>query len=158
MFSSCCGYRKAKGEDTEALLPHYADDTVLQRGLHQKLHSYQMVRALSKGFLPSTEQLIINLRTLLASDILNPQNPDLSDSGRLLVKFTKQWLSDFIETVRHKNDDDQIQDFIWYLTKSNITLDTGDLANQASKVRAKADSAAGLFRNIGWRTRQLNAS
>lgn len=93
--------------------------------------------------MPSTEQLIINLRTLLASDILNPDNPDLSDSGRLLLKFTKRWLLQFIETLRHKNDSDQIQDFIWFLTKSRISLDTEDIAKNASNVKAKADATAG---------------
>ena len=144
-MSSCFGFRKSKGEDTEALLPEYQDDTVLQRKLHQKMHSYQMIRALSQGFMPSTEQLIINLRTLLASDVLNPDNPDLSDSGRRLLKFTKQWLTEFIETIRHKNDEDQIQDFIWFLSKSKISLDTEDLANTASKVKAKADTTAGML-------------
>lgn len=93
--------------------------------------------------MPSTEQLIINLRTLIASDVLNPDNPDLSDSGRLLIKYSKQWLIDFIEAIRHKNDADQIQDFIWYLSKSRISLDTEDLARSAANVRAKADASAG---------------
>lgn len=93
--------------------------------------------------MPSTEQLIVNLRTLIASDVLNPDNPDLSDSGRLLLKYSKQWLIDFIETIRHKNDADQIQDFIWYLSKSRISLDTEDLARSAANVRAKADASAG---------------
>lgn len=75
-MSSCFGSRKRKGEDTEALLPLYANDTSLQRTLHQKMHTYQMLRAISKGFMPSTEQVIVNLRTLLASDFLNPDNPD----------------------------------------------------------------------------------
>ena len=42
-MSSCFGFRKSKGEDTEALLPQYADDTSLQRSLHQKMHTYQMI-------------------------------------------------------------------------------------------------------------------
>jgi len=144
-MSSCFGFRKTKGEDTEALLPHYADDTSLQRSLHQKLHTYQMLRALSAGFMPSTEQLIINLRTLLASDILNPDNPDLSDSGRLLLKFSKQWLSQFIEILRHKNDNDEIQDFVWLLTKSRISLDTENLAKSASNIKARADATASMY-------------
>lgn len=143
-MSSCFGSRKSKGDDTEALLSSYADDTSMQKTLHQKLHSYQMLRAISKGFMPSTEQLIINLRTLLASDILNPNNPDLSDSGRLLMKYSKQWLTEFIEMLRHKNDADQIQDFVWFLSKSRISLDTEDLAHNASQIKAKADSAAGM--------------
>jgi hypothetical protein len=93
--------------------------------------------------MPSTEQLIINLRTLLASDILNPENPELSASGRLLVKDTKQWLAQFIEMLRNKNDGDQIQDFMWFLSKSRISLDTTDLVNTASQVKAKADATAG---------------
>ena len=144
-MSSYFGFRKRKGEDTEALLPQYSDDTAMQKSVHQKMHSYQMFRALSKGFMPSTEQLIINLRTLLASDVLNPDNPDLSDSGRLLIKFSKQWLMEFIEMLRHKNDGDQIQDFIWFLSKSRVSLDTNDLVNKASNVKAKADAKAGEF-------------
>lgn len=93
--------------------------------------------------MPSTEQLIVNLRTLLASDLLNPDNPDLSDSGRLLLKFSKRWLSQFIETLRHKNDNDQIQDFIWLLSKSRISLDTEDITKTASNVKAKVDATAG---------------
>lgn len=144
-MSSCFGFRKSKGEDTEMLLPQYEDDTSLQRSLHMKMHSYQMVRALAAGFMPSTEQLIINLRTLLASDILNSDNPDLSDSGRLLLKFSKRWLMQFIEALRNKNDGDQVQDFIWFLTKSRISLDTDDLAKNASKIKARADATAGAF-------------
>ena len=144
-MSSCFGLRrKAANEDTEALLPRYADDTNLQGSLHQKMHSYQMLRALSMGFMPSTEQTIINLRTLLASDLLSPDNPDLSDSGRLLVKYCKRWLQQFIEMLRHKNDRDQIQDSVWFLTKSRVSLDTEHLTASASKVKSKADATAGL--------------
>ncbi|KAL8955365.1 MAG: hypothetical protein Q9183_006682, partial [Haloplaca sp. 2 TL-2023] len=117
-------------------------DTSMQRTVHQKMHSYQMYRALSKGYMPSNEQLIVNLRTLLAADILNPDNPDLSDSGRHLSKYTKQWLAQFMEMLRNKNDDDAIQDFIWYLSKSRISVDTEDIANQASNVKSKADATA----------------
>ncbi|KAA6413277.1 MAG: bactericidal permeability-increasing [Lasallia pustulata] len=150
-MSSCFGFRKSKGEDTEALLPQYQDDTILQRSLHQKMHSYQMVRALSKGYMPSTEQLIVNLRTLLASDVLNPDNPDLSDSGRLLIKYSKQWLTQFIEMLRHKNDEDQIQDFMWFLSKSRVSVDTDDLAKRASKVKSRADATAAYesLRTVG---------
>ncbi|KAK3174904.1 hypothetical protein OEA41_002150 [Lepraria neglecta] len=150
-MSSWLSFRKSNGEDTEALLPQYADDTGLQRSLHQKMHSYQMIRALGQGFMPSTEQLIINLRTLLASDVLNPDNPDLSDSGRLLLKFTKQWLSQFIEALRHKNENDEIQDFIWFLTKARISLDTEDIAKSAKNIKSKADATAAYesLRTVG---------
>lgn len=93
--------------------------------------------------MPSNEQVIINLRTLLAADILNPDNPELSDSGRLLVKFTKQWLHQFIELLLHKNSEDQIQDFLWYLSKARVEVDVTDIARSATRSRAKADTFAG---------------
>jgi hypothetical protein len=142
-MSSCFGLRKSRDDDQRPLLPQYRDDTVMQRELHQKLHSYQMWRAISKGYMPSNEQVIINLRSLLAADILNPDNPDLSDSGRLLVKYSKQFLHEFIELLGHKNSQDQIQDFVWFLTKSRISVDAGAIAHRATKSKARADAAAG---------------
>lgn len=142
-MSSCLGFRKKSAMgDREPLLPQYEDDTVLQRELHQKLHTYQMFRAMSKGFMPSTEQAIINLRTILASDVLEPDNEDLSNSGRRLVKLTRQWLQQFMDLLQHKNDRDQIQDIIWFLSKSKISVDVEDIAQQARKSKAKADTMA----------------
>lgn len=100
------------------------------------------------GFMPSTEQLIVNLRTLIAADVLNPDNPDLSDSGRLLLKYVKRWLTEFIEGLRHKNNNDEIQDFIWFLSKSRISLDTEDMVRSAKSVKAKADATAGKYSAI----------
>ncbi|KAF2268548.1 hypothetical protein CC78DRAFT_551367 [Lojkania enalia] len=141
-MSSCFGFRRSRTDDQRPLLPQYHDDTVLQRELHQKLHSYQMLRALSKGYMPSNEQVIVNLRSLLAADILNPDNPDLSDSGRLLVKYSKRWLQELTELLQHKNSQDQIQDFIWYLTKARVSVDVDDIARRVTKSKAKADAAA----------------
>jgi hypothetical protein len=144
-MSSCFGSRKKSmsSADREPLLPQYNDDTTLQRRVHQKLHTYQMIRALSKGFMPSTEQVIVNLRTLLASDVLNSETPGLSDSGRLLLKYSKQWLSEFIELLRNKNDGDQIQDFIWFLSHARLSIDANDIVQTASSTRARADASAG---------------
>ncbi|KAL5120921.1 hypothetical protein ACEQ8H_001109 [Pleosporales sp. CAS-2024a] len=141
-MSSCLGFGRKRDDAHQPLLPQYRDDTVLQRELHQKLHSYQMLRALSMGFMPSNEQTIINLRSVLAADILNPDNPELSDSGRLLVKFTKQWLHQFIHLLQHKNSHDQIQDFIWYLTKARLSIDVNDMARRTTRSKAKADATA----------------
>jgi len=142
-MSSCFGSRKSKADDRQPLLPQYRDETVLQREVHQKLHTYQMLRAIADGYMPSNEQLIINLRSLLAADILNPTNQDLSDSGRLLIKHTKQLLQNFIQLLQNKNSEDQIQDFIWYLSHSKVTVDVDDIANRAAKAKSKANSAAG---------------
>jgi len=141
-MSSCLGFGRKRDDEHQPLLPQYRDDTVLQREVHEKLHSYQMLRALSLGFMPSNEQVTINLRSLLSADILNPDNPELSDSGRLLVKFTKQWLHQFIDLLQHKNSSDQIQDFIWYLTKARISIDVEDIARRTTRSKAKADATA----------------
>ncbi|TVY17854.1 Uncharacterized protein LARI1_G004185 [Lachnellula arida] len=151
-MSSCFGSRKtSRNGDTEPLLPKYADDTSLQRAAHQKMHTYQMLRAFSKGFMPSTEQVIINLRTLLASDVLNPETPGLSESGRKLMKYMKQWVSQFIELLRNKNDGDEIQDFIWFLIHARLQIDTGDLVKTATSTRSKADASAAYesIRTVG---------
>lgn len=102
-----------------------------------------MIRALSKGFMPSTEQTIVNLRTLLASDVLNPDAPDISPSGRQLMYYSKTWLQQFIELLRNKNDEDQIQDFIWFILHARLSVDTNDLVQTATSTRAKADASAG---------------
>ena len=145
---SCCQSRKQTRQregETQPLLRHdeEEDDTVLQRRLHQKLRSIQMARALSDGFMPSTEQAIANLRAVLASELLNPTNPDLSDAGRLLVKDSKLWIRVFMELLREKNEDDQIQEFIWQLSKSRASVNVSGMANQVSQVRARADATDG---------------
>lgn len=93
--------------------------------------------------MPSTEQAVANLRTFLAADVLNPRTPGLTDSGRLLTKYTRQWLTDFVELLEHKNGRDQIQDFIWFLLQARVSVDVEDLARTAGKARAKADVSAG---------------
>jgi len=142
MFSSCFGSRRRLADEEEPLLSQYDDETSLQRQLHQKLHTFQMLRALSKGFMPSNEQAIVNLRTLLSASILNPDSADLSDSGRALAHYTKQLIKQLIELLQHKNSDDQIQDFIWYLTKARVSVDIEDIAERASRAKSKADTAA----------------
>jgi hypothetical protein len=102
-----------------------------------------MIKAIRDGYMPSTEQLITNLRSLLASDILNPTDPNLSESGRKLTKYSKQWLQNFITLLGNKNREDEIQDFLWYLSQSRVSVDVDDIARRAGKAKAKADAAAG---------------
>ncbi|KAK1783407.1 hypothetical protein QBC45DRAFT_87076 [Copromyces sp. CBS 386.78] len=143
LIRSCFGGGRVRLPDEEApLLSHYDDDTSLQRQLHQKLHTYQMLRALSKGYMPSNDQAITNLRTLLSSDILNPDNSGLSDSGRALTFYSKKWITQLIQLLEHKNSKDQIQDFIWYLSKARVSVDMEHIAERATKARARADTAA----------------
>ena len=146
-FCNCFGRRRRNhtDADTDPLLPRYDDETSRQRLLHQKLHSYQQLRALSQGYMPSTEQAIANLRTLLASDLLRP-DPDrdaaLSPSGRRVVRYTRIWLQQFSELVREKNESDQLQDLIWCLSRSRVSVDVEDLAARAKDAKGKADVTA----------------
>jgi len=56
-----------------------------------------------------------------------------------------------MELLQHKNSEDQIQDFIWFLSKSKVSVDVDDLAERASKAKAKADTAAAYqsIRTVG---------
>ena len=101
-----------------------------------------MLRALGDGFMPSNEQVVVNLRAFLSSDFLNPDTSGLSDSARLLVKHIKQCLFAFIDTLQNKNAADEVQDLLWCLAKSRISVDTGDLAARASAAKSKANTAA----------------
>ena len=149
---SCLGFGKRSDDaEREPLLPRYNDDTALQARLHEKLHTYQMLRAMSQGYLPSNEQTIIHLRSLLSADVLNPETQDLSDSGRALVRTVRLWLQQFITLLEHKNSKDQIQDFLWYLLKARLHVDTADISARASRAKIKARSAAAYqsLRTVG---------
>ncbi|EAW06328.1 uncharacterized protein ACLA_080120 [Aspergillus clavatus NRRL 1] len=137
--------------ETEPLLPRYNDDTSRQGRLHQKLHSYQMLRALSEGYMPSTDQTITNLRTLLASDILNYRNQDIGSVGRQLIRDCRLWIEIFIEFLREKNGDDQLQEFLWHLSRSRASLDTSQVARRASNAKARQDTKAAYdsLRTVG---------
>ena len=144
-----CGRSDDENEDTQPLLSDYDDETSRQRELHKKLHTYQMLRALRQGYLPSTEQAIIQLRVLLASDILNPEEDvrnSLSPSGQLVVKLARQWLAQFIELLRDKNTGDSVQDFLYFLPKGRVELDAHDMLNSASHLatlKPRLDASAG---------------
>jgi len=68
-----------------------------------------------------------------------------------LTKFMRQFLVQFMDFLQNKNGKDQIQDIIWFLTKSRISVDVGDLAERASRSKAKADTAAAYesLRTVG---------
>ena len=143
-MSSCFGRRRARQSDvTEPLLPRYEDDTDLQRRVHQKLHTYQMLRALSEGYMPSTEQLVANLRSLLASDILNPTGSDLSFAGRQLARDCKLWVKALVELLLEKNNEDQLQNALWHISLARASLDISDIGDRAANVKGQADIQAG---------------
>ncbi|RKF60161.1 putative bactericidal permeability-increasing protein [Golovinomyces cichoracearum] len=127
---SCCGGQNdCSIDEREPLLAQYEDETSLQRAAHQKMHSYQMIRALLKGYLPSTEQIVINLKTLLASDFLNPDTTEMSSSVSESVKTVGKLLmtnSDF-RTFLH--DLNIIGRQIFAETSHVLSQTTEDVAN-----------------------------
>ena len=125
--------------EREPLLPQYHDDTARQERLHEKLHTYQIIRAMSKGYMPSNVQTIIHLRTLLSASVLNPAvDTTLSSSGRALVRTTRLLIKQLIDLLDHKNSKDQIQDFLWYLQRSRLDVDAKHISRDVSKSKAKA--------------------
>lgn len=104
-----------------------------------------MLRALSKGYFPSTEQTIVQLRTLLSADVLNPTNTQLTADGRKFVRYVRKFITEFIELLQEKNGQDQLQGFLWCAGKARVALDTQDLIDTASSTKARADARAGTF-------------
>jgi len=134
-----------RDSDTRPLLADYDAATTLQSEAAAKLHTYQMIRALSKGYYPSTEQLIVHLRVLLSVDLLNPTNAQLSADGRRLVRHMRRLIEELIEFLRDKNSEDQIQEFLWCVTRAQIRLDVGDMMQRAERAKAGADVGVGGF-------------
>lgn len=93
--------------------------------------------------MPSNEQVIINLRTLLASDVLNPHSDDVSEPGRQLARDVKTLMKSFIELLKDKNDEDQIQEFFWHLSKSRVSINSSALSSQAAHATSQANTQAG---------------
>lgn len=148
---SCLGFRKSRRkrdpsrsrpDEQEPLLPQYHDDTTLQARAHEKLHTYQMLRALAQGYMPSTDQVIVHLQSLLSAQALNPDTPELSDAGRALLRSLRLWLQQFIDVLQHKNSDDQMQDFIWCLGHARLSVGLEGWGARAALARAEADSQA----------------
>lgn len=132
---SCLGFRKARRHshgEREPLLPQYGDDTARQARLHEKIHSYQMLRAMSQGYMPSNLQAIVHLRALLSADLLNPDTAGLSTAGRALVSSARLWLVQFIDLLEHKNPHDQVQDFIWHLARVRHDIDPQHVGARAA--------------------------
>ncbi|PGH06692.1 hypothetical protein AJ79_06476 [Helicocarpus griseus UAMH5409] len=143
MWSSCCKSRKPSSGETQPLLPqHDDDDTVLQQQMREKLRSYEMMKALSSGFMPSTDQVILNLRALLSSSLFNPDDLAVGNTTRQLTRDVKFCIRLLIDLLREKNGDDQLQEAIWQLSKSSVSLDTANLASRGSLAKSKADAAA----------------
>lgn len=106
---------------------------------------------MSQGYMPSNEQVIVHLRSLMSADVLNPETADLSSSGRALIRSSKLWLAQLAELLQHINAEDQMQDLIWYLTKARLDVDVGDIGARVTASKAKADVSATVasLRTVG---------
>lgn len=136
--------RQSRDAEREPLLPRHNQDTDLQASASRKLHTYQKLRAVSQGYMPSNDQLVSGIHQILASDVFQDSTAqDLSPSGRSLLATLERSLKHVAEFLERKNESDQIQDFIWYLSKSRLSVDTKDLGRRATKAKAKADLTGG---------------
>lgn len=143
-MSSCCRSRKPPEGETQPLLQQQTDDTALQQKLKEKLHGLEIIEALSKGYMPTTDQALLLLRALLLSDFLNPDNPTLSRTGRELAKDCRSSVRVLMEMLREKNGGDQLQEIIFHLSRSTASVNTGSIASRASASKVKADTEAGI--------------
>lgn len=127
----------------EPLLPRYEEESTTQRRIRQQLRTYQKLRAFTEGYMPSTDQTIVHLRFVLASDVLNHRNQDIGPVGRQIILDCRNWLQTFIDFLHDKNGDDQLQEFLWHLSRSRASLDTAKLSRQAADVKTHANTKAG---------------
>lgn len=148
-INSCCGLRPRKDQpdpEREPLLTQVGDDdTARQAALREKLRTLNVARALYRGYLPSNDQIIANIRSLMASDMFTAAvspNSGLSRDGRRLGVLARQWLQQLTVLLEHHNADDAAQEAVWHLSRVRVSVDTEDLAERAAAARGKADLAA----------------
>ena len=91
--------------------------------IRTKLRTYEIILALSNGYLPSTKQFTGYLRWLLHSGILEPRNRRLSVRGRNAIRDLRAWIEAIAEEAEYKNGNDEIQNFVWEL--SQVDIDVG---------------------------------
>ncbi|KAK6361871.1 hypothetical protein TWF730_005583 [Orbilia blumenaviensis] len=141
-------FSNPRSGDREPLLPqhqnHIAPDAVTghQRSLDKKLHTYLLLRALSKGYLPSTEQSIVLLRKLLASNLLEPDNQNLTYDGRKLVELNRRLIKQLIELIQAKNPGDEVQNFLWAARKARLHVDLQGVTAAATDFKTTNYKAA----------------
>lgn len=146
---SCLGsVNEVSSDEQQPLLARYEDETVIQRAAHQKMHSYLMIRALFSGYMPSTEQITLNMRTLLASDFFSPDITEMSSSGKQFLEYAREWITEFIHLIKNKNNEDQIQNIIYFLSYAKISVDTGDIVQKVSNTKNKINAIAGMSCDI----------
>jgi hypothetical protein len=95
-----------------------------RREIRAKLCTYEIIVALSNGYLPTTKQFTGYLNWLLQSGILEPRNRRLSVRGRNAIRDLRAWIEAVAEEAEFKNGFDEIQQFIWELSQADIEVGT----------------------------------
>ncbi|CAK7264962.1 hypothetical protein SEPCBS119000_001260 [Sporothrix epigloea] len=158
-FCGLCGGSRDDYDDNDGLnegerrplLAGGDEETEHQLRLHQKLHKYQMVRAMGAGYLPSTAQTVANLRHVVPeSDSRSHHSAssasELSPSGRALSQLSTRFIEQLITLLERKNGGDQIQDFVYCVQRARLDVDINvdlDIDQLQSRAAYRAGQAAG---------------
>jgi len=141
--------------EREPLLPQHRDQvkqpeviTGHQANLDKKLHTYLLARALARGYLPSTDQSTVLLRKLLASDVLQRNNQNLTGDGRKFVDLSRKLIGDTIELIRTKNSEDEIQNFLWTVRKARLHVDVASLSSAVAVDTSATNAKAGKIHQL----------
>ncbi|CAK7213523.1 hypothetical protein SCUCBS95973_001822 [Sporothrix curviconia] len=173
-FCGLCGGTGSDYDDDDGLnegerrplLANGDEETENQRVLHQKLHTYQMVRAMGSGYLPSTAQAVANLRRIVPEQQQQHRSQphhgsfsDLSPSGRALSQLSTRFVEQLITLLEHKNGGDQIQDFVYCVQRArldvnvDVDLDVGQIQDQmayrAGMAMTQANAAYRSLETVG---------
>ncbi|CAK7227166.1 hypothetical protein SBRCBS47491_006477 [Sporothrix bragantina] len=172
-FCGLCGGSRSDYDDNDGLnegerrplLANGDEETEHQRTLHQKLHTYQMVRAMGSGYLPSTAQAVANLRRVVPEQgeqrqhQSSPSMSELSPSGRALSQLSSRFVDQLITLLEHKNGGDQIQDFVYCVQRArldvnvDVNLDVDQIQDQmayrAGQAMGQANAAYRSLETVG---------
>src|ERR1700730_15071886 len=115
--------------DTQPLLPKSQpkpspQEITQKREIRAKLRTYEILLALSNGYFPTTKQFSGHLHWLLRSGILEPRNRRLSVRGRNTIRDLRAWIEAVAEEAENKNSGDEVQEFVWELTKADVDVCT----------------------------------
>jgi hypothetical protein len=91
------------------------------------------VGAAKAGKLPTTDQVVNGVRKLLSSSLLQPEigsvlagkagGGKLSKRGKDVVLKSRKVLESLARLVLEKNNEDQIQKFIWQASQADVDID-----------------------------------
>ncbi|KAL5612688.1 hypothetical protein BROUX41_004221 [Berkeleyomyces rouxiae] len=108
----------------------------------QKLHTYNIYRALKLGHMPSTDQILVYLKDIERSEALSDEE-GLSQDGRVLLRLFRRWIAESSELLENKNGQDQLQSFLWYARKADFKGGRSAVASVAG-AKNKADARAAV--------------